>query len=441
MRKGMGTTMSQVDLVVRWGMVACVVLQLSGCGKTEDSDSGAKGGSDDGSKPLDDLSDVKVRDVCEEVSAPYEGGIAAYERGVCILESVELTGNGALCDEAVEECIDLLKIEITSVDECVELLDFTGCEATVDELNECVAATRQRVEQISALRSCDDAADSEVTPDTWLDDVPACTRLANKCPDLFDRETGGTGGTGGTDGTGGIGGTGGTGSGETPHVIEGTVDGEAVEIRPGNSLSSSYSATGGLWSAGLAFGGASLWLWGDAESGQGLMRMPASSSEEQDWLCLDEVEVQRGTEISTWQSSSLSALPVACDGDTQPFELSFTTGYAVTGALQGEAIDWISSGFSCSSGLCSFRFQPSDSTGYGQDVWILEIDTAVEVGAINEFGHATLIHPGGTAAVACGGGGTLTWSTDDEIRIVVDALGALAECPGKAIDGELSGAF
>lgn len=420
--------MNKLGVTLRWSMACVVVVSVSGCGKTEDGGSGAEDVSEDGSKPLDDLSDTEVTDVCEEVADVYED-VTAYERGICVLESVASSGDGASCEAAVEGCIDDLEVTITSVDECSEMLDFTGCEATVGELNDCIAEQRQIVERIAALRSCEDALREGASAEEWFENAPACERLMDRCPaafgepdDVDDTEVPQS-------------------PGDTPHVIEGAVDGEAVEIRPNGGLMQSHGSTGEAWSSSLEFGGATLWLWGEMEMAQGLLRMPPSGSEVSSWLCLDAVELQRGTETSTWESSSLSELAVACDDDAEPLELTFAIGYPVTGVLHGEAVEWVSAGFSCGSGTCRFQFEAADTAWTGLDRWTLEIDTSIEEGASKEFGRTTLIYPSGVGTVACGGGGVVSWGEDDEFQIVVDALGPLTYCPGTPVDGELGGAF
>lgn len=417
--------MNELGVVFRWSM-ACVMV-VGGCGKTEEGSSGNDDFSDADSRPLADLGDAEVRDVCEEFARIYQD-VTAYERGICIVESAE-SGDGASCEAAVEDCIDGLEVIPTSADECTQMLDFTDCDASVEELNECAAEQREIVERISGLRSCADAREDGASVAEWFDDAPACERLFDACPASFEEPDD----TDSPDVT--------VPPPDTPHVIEGTVDGEAVEIRPDGGLEHSTNATGDSWNSSLAFGGATLWLWGEAETAQGLLRMPPSGSEASKWLCLDAVEIERGDETSSWQSDQVSVLSVCGDGVHQPFELTFAVGYPVNGTLHGEAVDWISSGSSCGIGAgCRFEFQAADAP-WGTDRWILEVDTSLEPGETKEFTVATLIHPNGVSAVACGSGGSVSWGEDNQFQIVVASLGPLAQCPGTPVDAELSGVY
>lgn len=422
----MGSKMKKFNAVIRWSM-ACVVLQVGGCGKTEDGGVGNEAVSDEGSRPLADLSEAEVTDVCEEFWRIYADVTPAYARGICVVESAESTSNGASCDAAVEVCVDELEVVPLSIGECAETLDFAGCEASVAELNECIAAQREQVERIAALQSCEDALD-EPSAGEWLDDPPACERLLDRCPATFEE----LGEMDGPDTE--------VSPGATPHVIEGTVDGERVEIRPNGGLLQSHSVSGEFWNSGVEFGGAALWLWGEVATAQGLLRMPPSGPEVPSWLCLDTVEIDRGTETSTWESSKLSMLPLCGEGDTQPLDLAFAVGYPVSGTHQGEAVSWVSTGFACDS-ACRFAFEAADTAWRGRDRWLLEVDTLLEPGTSREFEHSTLIHPGGEGAVACGGGGVVSYADDGEIQIVVDALGPLTHCPGAPIAGELRGEY
>ena len=417
--------MGKLGVGLRWSL-ACVVL-VSGCGKTADGGAGGDGASD-GERPLAGLSDEEISDVCEELGSFYDDVASAYERGICVVESLGITSDDAECEAAVEDCVDELEIVSMSVNECTEALDFRGCEATVAELNDCVDASREQVERIAALQSCEDGQEHGASEE-WFDDVPACERLADRCPAAFDEPSSDVDDLEVP-----------SPPEDTPYVIEGSVDGEAIEIHPGGSLSLSEGSVGDSWSMSGEFGGATVWLWGESETGQGqgqgLVQLPSRGNEASSWVCLDSVEVERGAEASTWKSSQLSVFPVCAEGDRLPLELTFEVGSGVSGTLQGEAVAWVSGGYECDTN-CRFEFE-----GAGRDRWILEVDTSLEPGASKEFEHSTLIHPNGVAAVACGGGGVLTYDElESEIQIVVDALAPLSYCPGTPVEGELSGSL
>lgn len=228
---------------------------------------------------------------------------------------------------------------------------------------------------------------------------------------------------------------------DSPYVIEGSVEGKDVELRPGGSLFTSQGSAGDHWTLGIGFGRAEVWLWGDEETGQGLLRMPLpKGADNVSWLCLEAVEVEEGTETTTWKSSKLSMLPVCAEGDPQPLELNFEGDSAVRGTFQGEAVAWVNTRYDCDA-TCRFEFETDDTARSEREVWILEVDTSLEWGVPKAFEHATLIHPSGAAAVACGGGGVATYTENDEIQIVVDALAPVSRCPGMPVDGELSGAL
>ena len=258
--------------------------------------------------------------------------------------------------------------------------------------------------------------------------------------DPDDNVVTGDGSTGSTGSSGNVDDSEVSGSAEdSPYVIEGGVDGKAVELRPGGSMFTSQSYGADYWTLGIGFGRAEVWLWGEEEVGQGLLRMPLpKGAEDVSWLCLETVEIEEGTETTTWKSSKLSTLPVCAEGDPAPLELNFEDDSAVRGTFKGEAVAWVNTQYDCDGGTCRFEFK---AAGSGRDVWILEVDTSLEWGVPKAFEHATLIHPSGAAAVACGSGGVATYKENDEIQIVVDALAPLSHCPGTPVDGELSGAL
>ncbi|HEY6726523.1 MAG TPA: hypothetical protein VI197_20955, partial [Polyangiaceae bacterium] len=308
---------------------------------------------------------------------------------------------------------------------------------SVAELNDCIVEQRQNVERIAALRSCEDARESGASRSEWFDDAAACQQLFDRCPGTFDEpsepdEPDEPDDVDNVDEP--------VSPDDASYVIEGTVDGEAVEIRPSGSLGHTSSTSGDFWSLGLEFGGAELWIWGENEAAQGLLRMPPGGTEASSMLCLEAVEVVKSAETSTWESSNLSALPLCSEGDRQPLELSFAPGLAVQGTFQGETLAWVSQGYDCFE-TCRFKFEPSDDPGSGRDRWILEVDTTIETGVTKEFEHATLIHVGGAGGVACGGGGVVSYAENGELQIVVDALAPLSECPGTPVEGNLSGSF
>jgi len=413
--------------------LAWVALGLVGCGETDDgSAAGETEGPEDGvvsgdaAEPLADLSDDEKVEVCESMSDRYDDA-EAYGRGICIVALVENSGDLQSCDAAVEECVADSEFELPSIEECTDTLNFVGCDASVRELNDCVADQRKIAAKVAALRSCEDA-EREAASDAWFDDAPACERLLDRCPEVFH-------------GASNVNDSDISGSPEdSPYVIEGSADGKAVELRPGvvSRMSISEGSAGDRWTLGLSFGRVELWLWGETETGQGLLRMPWRGTGEMTWVCLETVEVDEGTDTTTWTSSKLSVLPVCAEGDPRPLELNFEGDGAVIGTLEGEAVAWVNTGYECYES-CRFTFDAADTAGSGRNEWILDVDTLLEWGVPKAFEHATLIHPSGVAAVACGGGGVATYGEDNVIRIVVDALAPLSHCPGTPVDGELSG--
>lgn len=417
--------------------LACVALGVVGCGKTDggNADDGGTPGDEvlsaEPSKPLADLTDADVVEVCEGIADLYADA-RAYVRGICILEAAESSDDVQSCDAAVEACVGDLEIEPLDMEECAKDLEFTGCDATVGQLNDCLAAQRRNTEKVSELRNCEDADRKGASTD-WLQDVPACEELVDQCPEAFersDRESDGTdGGTPLPE--------------ETSHSITGDLGGETVDIRPTDGLGASHSSTNGYWTASQEFGGAVLWLWGETDLGQGLIQMPPSGPEASNWLCLEAVEVAREADgTGEWKSNALSVLPRCDQSDPQTLELSFVIGEAVNGTLGREPVSWVSSGFECLGGSgCSLEFEEADTAWTGRARWILEVDTSLVEGTSNTFEHATLIHPSGSGAVACGGSGFVEWGENNQFRIQVDDVGRLAECPGAPIEGELSGKY
>jgi len=415
--------------------LVCVALGVVGCGKTED---GGKNSADpeddmlteDASKPLADLTDDEVGEVCEAFAAIYED-TQAYVRGICIVEAADSSSDVESCDAAAEACVGDLEIEPLSVDECSEHLEFTGCDASVRELNDCLTDQRKTAAKVAELRNCEDADQKGASTD-WLRDMPACQELFDRCPEAFDAPPSETGGT-----------SGGTPIEEETHAIEGNLGGMAVDIRPTDGLSVGESTTNGYWTWNFKFGGAAVWLWGETDVGQGLIQMPPSGPEASNWLCLDAVEVTRDADAGTgtWASNGLSVLPQCDSSDAETLELSFVFGEAVTGTLRGEPVSWVSSGFRCTGWSCALEFEEADTAWTERARWILELDAWLEEGATSTFEHATLIHPSGLGAVACGGGGFVEWGADNQFRIQVDHLGPIAECPGTPIEGDLSGKF
>lgn len=412
--------------------LACVALGLVGCGKTdhdgkpEDPDEPVVSG--DASKPLADLSDDEKVEVCESISDRYEDA-EAYGRGICILAAVESSDDLQSCDAAVDDCVADVEFEPANVTECLETLNFADCDASMRDLSDCLADQRKIADKVSELRSCEDA-EREGASAAWFDDVPGCERLLDRCPEPFQRQPVDDSDVSGS-------------AKDSPYFIEGNVDGKAVELRPGGSLFTSQGSSGEEWTLGIGFGRAEVWLWGEAEGepGRGLLRMPLpKGAQDVSWLCLEEVEVGEGTEAKTWKSSKLSTLPLCAEGERRPLELNFEGDSTVSGTFQGEPVAWVNTGYECDQ-TCRFEFDAANAARSGRDTWILELDTSLERGVFKAFEHATLIHPNGTAAMACGGGGVATHGEDNVIHIVVDALAPLSTCPGTPVDGELSGAL
>jgi len=413
--------------------LACIALGFVGCGNTLDGSSPEDPVdpvlSGDASKPLAKLTDDEKIEVCEAMSGRYEDP-QAYGRGICILAHAQVSDDSQSCEAAIEECFTHFEFEPPSIEACLETLNLGNCDATVRDLSDCLADSRRIADEISELRSCEDV-EREGASKAWFDNAPGCQRLLDRCPDPFHRHE--------------IDDSELSGSPEdSPYFIEGSVDGQALELRPGSGYYVSEGFAGEHWTLGIGFGRAEAWLWGKSESkvGQGLLRMPLTKgAEDVSWLCLEEVEVEEGNETTTWKSSKLSTLPVCAEGERRPLELTFEFDSAVSGTLLGEAVAWTNTDYDCDQ-TCRFEFGAGDAPLSGRDVWILEIDTSFVVDVPAEFEHATLIHPRGARAVACGGGGVVFYdSAVGEFHIVVDALSPLSYCPGTPVDGELSGAL
>jgi hypothetical protein len=130
----------------------------------------------------------------------------------------------AACEQFVSSCI--AEGETTTQNNCAEAdlsMAFTGCEATVSELQACLGATLAAMRALIQQVTCS-AQLSDLMMSSGLVEPLACETFDMKCPGGLSAigdatealpEIDGSAGAGGTSGRGGAGGTGGSGAGCT----------------------------------------------------------------------------------------------------------------------------------------------------------------------------------------------------------------------------------
>ena len=419
--------------VMLFGSLLSVTIAASaGCGGKANKNAHGDGGSSD-ERPLDELGDDEIKAVCEGVRDSFERHIGAdFERGACIL----FIGAEA---ESVEECEDLTReyCDLTSdasgevdVSECIDdLATVEDCEVSVGDLDGCIDAQIHVFEVISDV-TCDNVMELD-TDSLSLERLPAeCEVLSERCPELFEPEQD-------VDVEPGPGIDDPAGEPNAPSV-SGDLDGEDLEL-PLETYAISIPGLERDWVT-LNRNAADLRLWGDEESTQGLLTLPPGSSggsnEGVTFVCLDDVELEQdgSGQLVGWNSANLSVLE-ECDWDGgQPLELDFDVFGSVDGQFGGEPVDWVNDGFSCADG-CTFEFE---SEGTRVVLGLENLDGFVQDEAMSVL-SSTLVLTGDTASVACGGGGTVLFTSDEHVSVRIDEFSPLESCPGDPVAGELRG--
>lgn len=410
--------------------VITVTIGLASCGgestRNDDGGGGAELGGLTGvesDKTLDELGDDEIETLCENASevikAELDDGFATqfcYLAAAAISDSVEECEEQFVCFESETD------VESTAdVESCVTDLEGTEpCDVTVAELESCLSDYVEFLTTISSIQSCADAFELDEVFVAEDFQAPTCVAVEERCPDRFT-------------------------SGQDPGPVDpnaagisGEIGGESVSIGSNNSgYSGGSSGSGDEWSTEASFGGAELLLWGDAESSQGLLRMPESGPHGSEWICLGELEIEGAQEYEgqAWSSSSLSVLDACEWAGGAPLSLEFNIGGTVEGEFQGEPVSWTSFGYSC-SGACTFSFEDD-----GNDVsLLLELDQpGFSDGEPATVVSSALIQMADGVTVACGGGGSVLSSSDGRLRVDIDEFGPPQSCPGTAVEGELSG--
>ena len=228
------------------------------------------------------------------------------------------------------------------------------------------------------------------------------------------------------------------GGGE-PH-ISGELDGIAIDIQGTEGVLGSgraSSANLGGWITSVATGdAATVYLWSDGESTQGLLEIAPAEPGVLEWVCLDDVQIS--ADETGWSSSKLSRLG-SCDSEGGlPLEFSFSpSGRDVQGSFRGEPIDWSHYSSAQSAGFSQFFFGLDAGQQAELDLYLRDDPNGSADGEY-DVASARLVIVSGEGAAACGGSGVIT-SQRDSVSINIDEFSALRSCPGEAADGQLSG--
>jgi hypothetical protein len=194
-------------------------LSLFACGGDDDSGNGGGGGGVDtglsSSEKLSSLDGAEGKKVCESLATSFNTILSASDRkkisctvlalplSITANASGMLTGDVAKCDGLVAKCMNGEKIsdeapvfevddEFVDANECTEAnatANFSSCEATVGEFEQCVNQMRSLFLAKFKLIACASIADpaklmAEAGADIDIEAEPKCEALTTKCPDL-----------------------------------------------------------------------------------------------------------------------------------------------------------------------------------------------------------------------------------------------------------------
>jgi hypothetical protein len=232
-------------------------------------------------------------------------------------------------------------------------------------------------------------------------------------------------------------------SGGGERRIFGELDGNSIDIEGEDSalgFEVGSSANLGSWTTSVATGdAATVYLWSDGESTQGLLEIAPADPGALEWVCLRDVQIS--ADETSWHSSKLSRLGSCDPNGGLPLELSVSgMGGAALGSFRGEPVDWSSilSGGS-RAGFSQFLFG-LDADQQASLALHLPADQNVFTDGEYDVASARLVIIGGEGAAACGGSGVVTNQGDGgSVAINIDEFSALRSCPGDAADGQLSG--
>jgi hypothetical protein len=157
------------------------VLGVLACGESDDGGSGVSG-----STKVSDLSASEAKSVCTNLQAKFMRTGAATAKITCTAQALALSPSS--CASTVDDCVAQAEDDPDFDLDCEgDDGDSAGvpedcADVTVSEIEACVEATAKQTEALAAKLSCSsDLADFSNTDTTA---PAACTKLADRCPDL-----------------------------------------------------------------------------------------------------------------------------------------------------------------------------------------------------------------------------------------------------------------
>ncbi len=141
------------------------------------------GGKVPSSRKLSALTDSDAKSLCKEISRSA-GKLIETECTLAALEESFYWGEDVSCEEARDECVELLALDCNQaqVDS-----DFADCDATVGELRQCQRDQVALADKIFAELTCDSDLES-FEEDLEVENLESCAKLADKCPSVFGDE-------------------------------------------------------------------------------------------------------------------------------------------------------------------------------------------------------------------------------------------------------------
>lgn len=159
------------------------ILGLLACGE----DSGGGGGSGvSGSSKVADLSDSEAKSVCNTLQGKFDRTATATTKITCTAQALALSPNS--CQATVDDCIDQMADDSDFDIDCDGEGGQSGgvpedcADVTVSEIETCVEATAKQAEALAAKLNC--SSSLEDFSDDDAKSPAACTKLADRCPDL-----------------------------------------------------------------------------------------------------------------------------------------------------------------------------------------------------------------------------------------------------------------
>lgn len=146
-------------------------------------------------KPAEALTPAEAQQLCAAARVYYERVVSDAEllTYVCTSRALaEAGGEQAVCEEQLSTCVDAPPPEVEAIvadvraDGVCDPLVLGGCEATVGEVEACLAEFVERIDALYAGHTCalldPEAEDEDAAPAKGK----ACSAIAGRCPGIAE---------------------------------------------------------------------------------------------------------------------------------------------------------------------------------------------------------------------------------------------------------------